>query len=85
MADTDIQLVVRKRGGGGVVFEGNVFAVSSINKIGPFDILAKHANFVTEIQEKLVIHKDKKNIKEIILDSGLLSARSNLVEVFLGI
>ena len=78
-----IKLAVRKRDG--IVFEGEVYAVSGINDIGPFDILFDHANFVANIKEKITIHKDKNNKKEIQITTGIMSAKENLVEIFLGV
>lgn len=78
-----ISLKVRKRNG--MEFEGDVYAVSGINEIGPFDILFNHANFVAKIKDKIIIHKDKNNIKEIEITNGIIYAKENLVEIFLGI
>ena len=81
--DKKIQVVIRKREG--VVFEGGCFDVSSVNEIGSFDILVNHANFVSKVFGKLTVHLDKKQKKEFELESGILSARRNLIEVFLGL
>lgn len=56
-----IKLKIRKREG--VVFDGDVFAVSSTNDIGPFDILFNHSNFVAKIRDKITIHQDKNSKK----------------------
>lgn len=69
----------------GVVFRGNVFALSSINEIGPFDILADHANFVCTIKESITIHRTKDKNEEIKIDTGILSVKENKVEVFIGV
>lgn len=37
---------------GGIVFEGDVFSVSSKNLSGKFDILPQHANFITLIENE---------------------------------
>lgn len=81
--ENKIKLIVRRRDG--VEFEGEVYAVSAINDIGPFDILSNHANFVANIKDKITIHKDKNNKKEIQITTGIISAKENLVEIFLGI
>jgi F0F1-type ATP synthase epsilon subunit len=78
-----LEAIVRKRDG--VIFQGNVFALSSINEIGPFDILADHANFVCTIKESLTIHQTKDKKEEIKIDTGILSVKENKVEVFIGI
>ena len=78
-----IDVVVRKREG--LVFTGHVFAVSSTNKIGNFDILPGHANFICTINGYLTIHNTREKSQEIKIDSGILRAKGNLVEVYLGI
>lgn len=82
MADK-IKAIIRKRDG--VIFEGDVYAVSSINEIGPFDILFNHANFIAKIKDKVTIHSDKNTKKDFVIDNGIISVKENLVEVFLGI
>ena len=78
-----IDVVVRKREG--LVYTGHVFAVTSINKIGVFDILPGHANFICTISDYLTIHTTREKSQEIKIDSGILRAKGNLVEVYLGI
>lgn len=81
--ENKLKLIVRRRDG--IEFEGEVFAVSGVNDIGPFDILNNHANFVANIKEKITIHKDKNKKSEIQITTGIISAKENLVEIFLGI
>ena len=78
-----IDVVVRRREG--LVFTGRVFAVSSVNKIGNFDVLPNHANFICTIQNLLTIHHTKEKKQEFKIDSGVLRAKGNLVEVYVGI
>lgn len=78
-----ISVIVRNREG--IVFEGSVFAVSSINEIGPFDVLFNHANFVCTIKDNLIIHQTKDKKQEIKIDTGILSAKANKIEVYLGV
>jgi F0F1-type ATP synthase epsilon subunit len=78
-----IDVVVRKREG--LVFTGHVFAISSTNKIGDFDVLPGHANFICTIYDHLTIHNTRERSQDIKIDSGILRAKGNLVEVYLGI
>lgn len=68
-----------------VLFEGNVFAVSSVNDIGAFDILPDHANFICTIKENVSIHHTKDRKQEFKIESGVLRAKENKVEVYIGI
>ncbi|OGE14325.1 hypothetical protein A3F00_02000 [Candidatus Daviesbacteria bacterium RIFCSPHIGHO2_12_FULL_37_11] len=38
-----------------VVFEGKALSISSTNSKGKFDILPKHANFITIVEQKPII------------------------------
>jgi len=80
-----IDLIIRKRDG--VVFEGKVYAVSSTNEIGPFDVLPLHANFVCTIKDYLTVHIDEalKNEKKFPLETGVMRVKENKVEIYMGI
>ena len=66
-------------------FQGGAAAVSSENKVGKFDILPEHTNFISLIFNKLTIDLlDKKKI-DYSFNRGVLEVSENLVKVFLGI
>lgn len=68
-----------------MLFEGKVFGVSSFNNQGVFDIWPQHTNFISIIHQNVVItHKDGQK-KEFPVQSGVIRAIDNKVEVFLGI
>ena len=78
----------------GVLFEGDVTAISSFNEKGKFDVLASHANFISLIKQGLIIRevgdinsKNPKNqiIKEIKFGTALLRVKENKVEVYIGV
>lgn len=79
------KLQVMIRNFGGVVFEGDAFAVSSTNDRGPFDILEEHANFISLIKEKLVIHHHGGKNTEYSIESGILYCTTSQVQIYLGI
>lgn len=88
MVNNDIKsptLFVSIKSPEGVVFEGNVIALSSYNDNGPFDILPMHANFISIVKNKIIIYENKKTVKEFKLDNAILKASNNNVKVFLGI
>lgn len=78
-----VDVVVRRREG--LVFTGRVFAVSSVNEVGSFDVLPNHANFICTIKDLLTIHHTKEKKEELKIDSGVLRAKGNLIEVYIGI
>ena len=65
-------------------FQEKAKAVSSANRLGNFDILPGHANFITLIFNNLVIHTSEKKI-DFQFERGVLEASEDKVKVFLGL
>jgi len=70
---------------GKVGYRGPAIALTSINKVGKFDVLAEHTNFITLIFERIVIHTLEKKDIEYEFKRGVMEVSDNLVKVFLGI
>lgn len=66
-------------------FNDKVKAISSFNEKGPFDILPKHANFISIIKDSVVLHKETGEKEEIIIEGGVIRAFENHVNVFIGV
>lgn len=79
----DLQVIIRDRKG--VSWEGGATVVSSINSVGPFDVLAQHANFISIIKNRIVVTKLDKTKQEFNVDSGVMQVRENKVMVYLGV
>lgn len=70
---------------GKVGYRGVVAAITSKNKMGEFDILPEHTNFITLIFNKLIIYTEEKKKIEYEFKRGVLEVNDNLVKIFLGI
>ncbi len=70
---------------GKVGYRGVADAITSKNKVGEFDILPEHTNFITLIFNKLVIYTKEQKKIEYEFKRGVLEASDNLVKIFLGI
>ncbi len=66
-------------------YKGEAEAVSSQNKLGRFDILPGHANFITFIFNNLTIHTPDKNKITYQFKRGVLETSENKVRIFLGL
>jgi len=66
-------------------FSGLARSVSSKNRLGNFDILPRHINFITLIFDELTIETLEK--KKIIykFQRGVLEVSENKVKIFLGL
>jgi F0F1-type ATP synthase epsilon subunit len=78
-----LKVIVRNRQG--IMVEEEVAAVSAFNKVGPFDVLPQHANFVSMINKKVILHKLDKKKQEIPVDNGVMLVEENKVKVFIGV
>jgi F0F1-type ATP synthase epsilon subunit len=67
------------------LFDGRANAISSFNKVGPFDVLPMHENFISLIKDKVVILKSDGQKQEIPFERGLMEVSDNAVNVFVGI
>lgn len=80
---TKFTLVIRERGG--VVFSGDVVSISSVNTLGPFDVLYEHENMVAVIQKTITYRMEDKTEKTLAIDRGILHVKENVVRIFLGV
>lgn len=74
----------------GLIFAGKADAISSKNETGQFDILPLHANFITLVNETIVIHKRAFGGTDMIRDEfpverGVIRVSENKVKIFLSI
>lgn len=81
--ENNFHLLVRSREG--IIFDGEVGSITSFNEEGKFDILARHANFISLIQKDLIIRDTQGNEKKIVVSNALLRVKENKVEVYLGV
>ena len=69
-----------------VYFEGDINSVSAVNDTGPFDILARHHNFLTLLNPcDLVIRNKGHDDESIRISRGIMQVKSDDVVVFLDV
>lgn len=78
-----ITLTIRGRDGT-LMNKEEVFAVTSVNKNGLFDILPEHENFISLIKDKVIVHKKRRDKQEIKIGTGVVEVTQNIVNIFLG-
>ena len=66
-------------------FRGEAEVVSSQNRLGKFDVLPEHTNFITLIFDNLTIHTPGKKKLIYQFERGVLEVSKNQVSVFLGL
>ena len=68
-----------------VVYDGSAKAISTSNEKGPLDILPAHENFISIINDRIIIYDIANQPKEIKIDSAVMHVNKNRVDVFMGI
>jgi F0F1-type ATP synthase epsilon subunit len=76
-----VKITGRKKG----IFEGKVHSITSFNDRGEFDVLPKHANFITIIKDYLILDKGLPSEKNIEVDTGVLRVERDNCDAYLGI
>lgn len=76
---------VRIRDTESTVFDGEADRISSFNEMGPFDIYAMHANFISILRQEMVLYKDHQKIKELKFEQAVLKVKKDVAQIFLGI
>ncbi len=69
-----------------VFYDGPAKSISAENDTGPFDILPRHHNFMTLVNEgDILIRSVDAEDKKIRISKGVLHVRSNKVTLFLDV
>ncbi len=67
------------------MFSGEISSLSSYNEKGRFDVLERHANFISLISKSLMFRIKDGEEKEIKIDNGVMRVLGNRVEVYVGV
>lgn len=81
MADTlKVRIVSPKED----LFEGEVVSVSSVNSVGPFDVLYQHAKFITLVEKHpVVLRLPDGQKREFNFDLAIVHAHDNKVDIYI--
>lgn len=79
------QLKVKVMSPTGTHFEGKALAVSAVNKVGPFDILANHANFFSLLAAGTIEVHTGDEVLKFPITHGIAKCNNNAVTLFLDI
>lgn len=66
-------------------YDDDVDSISALNDTGPFDILAKHKNFMTLINPCDLVIRSGTNVEKVPINRGIMHVKSDRVIVFLDI
>lgn len=66
-------------------FEGEALAVSATNQTGPFDILAKHEDFISILSPCKIVVQTTSQKREFDVNRGILQVKNSRVWIFMNI
>ncbi len=67
-----------------VILDEEVTAVSLKNEVGKFDILPQHTNFISPVQEDIIVWNGRQR-RQINIDQGIVHVKNNKVRIFTGL
>lgn len=68
-----------------VLYQGEIDSLTSVNQKGKFDILRKHANFISLIKDYILIRDLKGKDYRLNIGQGLMKVLDNQINIYLGI
>ncbi len=68
-----------------VYFDGEATSISAVNPTGPFDILAKHHNFMTLLSTGDIIVRTESGEEKIPITRGIMHVKADEIIVFLDV
>ncbi len=68
-----------------IYFDGPAFSISAENRVGPFDILPGHHNFMTLINACTLLIRSDRGEQKILISGGLMHVKADKVIVFLDV
>jgi len=85
MSEAPPELHVIARAPFELYFDGQASAVSAVNRIGPFDILAGHADFFSMLTPSQIVIETEHDPITIDAHNGMITVRDNEVLLFVNI
>ena len=85
MAKTPPTLSITVMSPSGTLYQGHATAISSVNELGRFDVLPRHANFISLIHNEVVILPLEGQKQRFPLQQGVMYVKDQTVLVFVGV
>lgn len=82
-SNTTLHVIIRDRDK--VIINSDVQALSGVNEKGVFDILPLHSNFITLIEQHIILTRMDGTKQEVTINNGILRVIENRVEIYIGV
>ncbi len=81
--NTTLHVYIRDRDK--VILNSDVYTVSGVNEKGVFDILPLHSNFISLIEQHIILTRTDGSKETIKVNNGILRVVENRVEIYVGV
>lgn len=69
-----------------VYFDGEAKSMTATNRVGPFDILPQHHNFISLLEpSEVVVRTDGKEDFKMRINQGLIHVKADQIRIFLDV
>jgi F0F1-type ATP synthase epsilon subunit len=69
-----------------VYFDGEANSMTAVNRVGPFDILPQHHNFISLLEpSEIVVRTQGKDDFKMKINQALIHVKANIIRVFLDV
>ncbi len=83
LLSSSLHLIVKDREK--ILFEGVVKSFTAVNKVGTFDVLPGHANFISIVDTSIHFVKENGEVGDMAVNNAVLRVFKNRLTVFLGV
>jgi F0F1-type ATP synthase epsilon subunit len=69
-----------------VYFDADAVSMTAVNRVGPFDILPQHHNFISLLEpSEVIVRQEGKDDFKMRINQGLMHVKADQVRVFLDV
>ena len=69
-----------------VYFDGEAKSMTAVNRVGPFDILPQHHNFISLLEpSEIVVRTEGKDDFKMKINQALIHVKADIIRVFLDV
>jgi F0F1-type ATP synthase epsilon subunit len=69
-----------------IYFDGHAKSVTAYNRIGPFDVLPQHHNFISLLEPgDVIVRADGQNDFKMHINRGIMHVKADIIRVFLDV
>ncbi|MBX4201384.1 hypothetical protein KW803_00610 [Candidatus Saccharibacteria bacterium] len=69
-----------------VYFDGKATSLTATNRVGPFDVLPQHHNFISLLEEgDILVRADGQDDFKMTIKKGIMHVKADIIRVFLDV